>query len=120
MIGLIMRFYDPQFGQVLVNDKDVREYNINELRGMMGLVMQEPTLFNYTIRENILYGKMKASNEEVYECAKNANALSFIEDSQFGMGVEDDVGSMYKAMVSKEYQESLIEKMGKTEYNKAL
>ncbi len=46
----------------------------------MGLVQQEPTLFNYTIAENILYGKSQASNEEVREAALVANALEFIED----------------------------------------
>jgi ABC-type multidrug transport system fused ATPase/permease subunit len=45
----------------------------------MGLVMQEPTLFNYTIHENILYGKTESSNSEIYESAKVANALEFIQ-----------------------------------------
>ena len=47
----------------------------------MGLVMQEPTLFNYTIEENILYGKSNAKNSEIYEAAKVANALEFIQSS---------------------------------------
>ena len=63
MINLLMRFYDPQFGLILVDGIDIRNYDLQELRMQMGLVMQEPTLFNYTIRENILYGKMKAPNE---------------------------------------------------------
>jgi len=62
LIGLIIRFYDPQFGQVLVNGRDVKEYNVLDLRREMGLVMQEPTLFNYSVRENILYGKVDATN----------------------------------------------------------
>ena len=56
LISLIMRFYDPEFGQVLIDGVDVREYNVKELRAKMGLVNQEPTLFNYTVKENILYG----------------------------------------------------------------
>ena len=62
MINLIMRFYDPDFGTVLIDGVDVKEYDINQLRNRMGLVMQEPTLFNYTVKENILYGNIKASN----------------------------------------------------------
>jgi ABC-type multidrug transport system fused ATPase/permease subunit len=62
LINLIMRFYDPDFGQVLIDGVDVRCYKLDQLRGRMGLVMQEPTLFNYSVRENILYGNLKASN----------------------------------------------------------
>lgn len=51
-----MRFYDPDFGQVLIDGKDVKEYPVAALRAQMGLVMQEPTLFNYSVAENILYG----------------------------------------------------------------
>lgn len=56
-INLLMRFYDADFGQILIDGVDVKKYNIRELRQRMGLVMQEPTLFNYTIKENVLYGK---------------------------------------------------------------
>ena len=64
-ISLVMRFYDPEFGTVLIDGLDVRRYNISELRERMGLVMQEPTLFNYSVKENVLYGKPSASNAEV-------------------------------------------------------
>lgn len=57
-----MRFYDPDFGQVLIDGVDVKNYNLAQLRARMGLVMQEPTLFNYSVKENILYGNLKASN----------------------------------------------------------
>lgn len=62
MINLIMRFYDVDHGKVLIDGVDVREYDVRQLRQRMGLVMQEPTLFNYTVKENVLYGKIKASN----------------------------------------------------------
>jgi len=78
-IGLVMRFYDPEFGKVLIDDVDVREYNVNELRQRLGLVMQEPQLFNYSLAENILYGKSKATNQEIYEAASKANCCEFIE-----------------------------------------
>lgn len=60
-----MRFYDPDFGQVLIDGVDVKDYKISHLRERMGLVMQEPTLFNYTVKENILYGNIKASNKQI-------------------------------------------------------
>ena len=52
-----MRFYDVDFGHIYIDGIDIKQYNIRELRQRMGLVMQEPTLFNYTIKENVLYGK---------------------------------------------------------------
>ena len=55
--ALILRFYDVTEGKILVDGVDVREWDIISLRKAMGLVMQEPTLFNYTISENILYGE---------------------------------------------------------------
>lgn len=58
-----MRFYDPEFGTVLVDGVDVRNYSVVQLRDRLGLVMQEPQLFNYNLKENILYGKLKASNQ---------------------------------------------------------
>ena len=74
-----MRFYDPDFGQVLIDGVDVKSYNLKELRERMGLVMQEPTLFNYTVKENILYGNVSASNKEVRDAVVIANATEFIE-----------------------------------------
>lgn len=61
-INLVMRFYDPEFGAVLIDGVDVRSYDLPQLRMKMGLVMQEPTLFNYSVKENILYGNSHASN----------------------------------------------------------
>lgn len=55
-INLVMRFYDPDFGQVLIDGINVKNYSVRELRQRMGLVMQEPTLFNCSLRENFLYG----------------------------------------------------------------
>lgn len=64
-INLMMRFYDPQFGEILLDGKNLREYNLHSLRKVVSLVMQEPVLFNYTITENILYSKLDATNEEI-------------------------------------------------------
>jgi ATP-binding cassette subfamily B (MDR/TAP) protein 1 len=56
-INLVMRFYEPDFGEVFVDGTNVKDYDVASLRARMGLVMQEPTLFNYSISENLLYGK---------------------------------------------------------------
>jgi len=59
-VNLVLRFYDPCLGEVLIDGVNVKDYDLKDLRSKMGLVMQEPTLFNYTIKENILYGKSNA------------------------------------------------------------
>lgn len=82
MVALILRFYDVDHGRILIDGKDIREYDVAALRKAMGLVMQEPTLFNYTIAENILYGERHASNSDVMQAAKAANAIEFIENSE--------------------------------------
>lgn len=78
-INLVMRFYDPDFGTVLIDGIDIKKYNIKQLRARMGLVMQEPTLFNYSIKENILYGNPNATNSQIMQAADIANAREFIE-----------------------------------------
>lgn len=66
-------------GEILIDGKSIEEYNLLELRRQIGFVMQEPLLFRDTIKENILFGKPEASDEEVYLAARKANALTFIE-----------------------------------------
>ena len=99
-----MRFYDPEFGQVLIDGVDVKTLNVKDLRERLGLVMQEPLLFNYSLTENILYGKIQSSNEEVYEAAKVANALEFIESKDLSSAFNDDSGSLKEAMMSETYK----------------
>ncbi len=62
IVSLILRFYDVNEGRILIDGVDIKSYNIADFRKNMGLVMQEPTLFNYTITENILYGALHATN----------------------------------------------------------
>jgi ATP-binding cassette subfamily B (MDR/TAP) protein 1 len=69
LVSLLLRFYDPDSGDILIDGVNIKEYSISSLRNLMGLVMQEPTLFNYTISENILYGKLEAKNSEIIEAA---------------------------------------------------
>jgi ABC-type multidrug transport system fused ATPase/permease subunit len=76
---LLLRFYDPDKGKISFDGKDAREYDLTELRENMAIVPQDVLLFAGTIRENIAYGKPGASEAELIEAAKKANALSFIE-----------------------------------------
>ncbi|KAK1368231.1 Multidrug/pheromone exporter, MDR family, ABC transporter family [Heracleum sosnowskyi] len=78
VLSLILRFYDPLAGKIMIDGKDIRKLKLKSLRKHIGLVQQEPALFATSIYENILYGKEGASEGEVIEAAKLANAHSFI------------------------------------------
>ncbi|OYO76217.1 multidrug ABC transporter ATP-binding protein, partial [Lachnotalea glycerini] len=78
MIKLLMRFYDVNAGVIKVDGHDLRAFNRNELREMFGMVLQDTWLFNGTIMENIRYGRLDATDEEVIEAAKAAHAHHFI------------------------------------------
>lgn len=78
MIKLLMRFYDVNGGSIKIDGHDLREFNRSELREMFGMVLQETWLYNDTIMENIRYGKLDATDEEVMEAAKSAHAHHFI------------------------------------------
>ena len=78
VVQLLQRFYDPNSGEVLVGGRDVRTLNIKWLRQHIGVVSQEPVLFDTTIAQNILYGKEGATEEEMKQAAINANAHDFI------------------------------------------
>ncbi|PNX76004.1 ABC transporter B family member 2-like protein [Trifolium pratense] len=78
IISLILRFYDPTSGKVMIDGKDIKKMDLKSLRKHIGLVQQEPALFATSIYKNILYGKEEASESEVIEAAKLANAHNFI------------------------------------------
>lgn len=90
VVSLLERFYDPLRGSVKLDGVDVRELNVKWLREQVGLVGQEPVLFATSIMENIRNGKPGASDEEVIQAAKMANAYTFIKD--FPQGFETEVG----------------------------
>lgn len=79
IINLIMRFYEVQHGNILVDGKNILNYNLTGYRSNLGIVPQEVILFGGTILENIAYGNPAASHEEIKEAARKANALEFIE-----------------------------------------
>ena len=78
LFNLIPRFYDPTGGLVTIDGQDIRRGTFQSLRGQIGLVTQETFLFNDTVANNIAYGKMGASREEIVEAAKRAHADEFI------------------------------------------
>ena len=78
LVNLIPRFYDVTGGSVLVDGVDVRDYPLEELRGRIGMVLQTNILFTGTIRENLLWGKPDATEEELVQAAKDAQAYDFI------------------------------------------
>jgi ABC-type multidrug transport system fused ATPase/permease subunit len=88
--ALLMRFYEPVEGKIFINGKDIREYDLTELRSHMAIVPQEVLLFGGTIKENIEYGKPGASKQEILAAAQQANAMEFIHN--FPDGLETQVG----------------------------
>lgn len=77
--ALLLRFYDPESGKILIDGKDAKSYPLTELRNNMAIVPQDVLLFGGTIKENIAYGKPLATMEEIAEAARKANAISFID-----------------------------------------
>jgi ABC-type multidrug transport system fused ATPase/permease subunit len=84
LLSLLPRFYDIQSGRILVGGKDIRSVTHQSLRQCIGIVPQEPVLFSGTIRENILYGRLNASEAEMQEAARAANAEEFILEQPKG------------------------------------
>jgi len=78
LVSLLPRFFDPKLGQILLDRVDLREYRLADLRRQFAIVLQEPVLFSASIAENIAYGRPYASEAEVIEAAKAANAHDFI------------------------------------------
>lgn len=76
--SLLPRFYDPEAGRVLIDGKDIRNYEVQSLRNCISLVSQNPQVFSCSVAENIRYGKLNASDEEVREASRAANLESFI------------------------------------------
>lgn len=90
LCSLIPRFYDVTDGRILVDGQDIRKVTLKSLRDQIGMVQQDVYLFAGTIMENIRYGKPDATEEEVIQAAKNANAHEFI--MSFPDGYETDIG----------------------------
>ena len=84
IVQLIERFYDVTSGEILIDGIDIKQYNLYELRKQIGIVSQEPTLFKQTVKENIRYGNLSASDDAVAIAAKNANIGYLFEGADAG------------------------------------
>ena len=93
LVNLIERFYDLTDGSLLINEIDIKDYDLKALHQNIGYVSQEPVLFSGTIEENITYGVESYTKKELYDVARLANALNFITDkSSFPEGFKTLVG----------------------------
>ncbi len=90
MADLLPRFYDPTAGRITIDGKDLRDFEVQSLRKAMGIVSQETFLFNDSLRNNIAYACLGATDDEVIEAAKRANAYEFI--SQLPQGLDTMIG----------------------------
>lgn len=88
MIKLLMRFYDVNSGAIKIDGHDVRDFNRSELREMFGMVLQDTWLFNGSIRDNIKYGKLDTTDEEVIQAAKAAHVHQFVKTLPGGYDME--------------------------------
>ena len=94
--NLLLRFYDIQEGDILIDGKKLQDYDVASLRKQIGFVMQEPLLFNQTIKENILFGKEDSTDAKVYQIAEAANALQFIESNFEELTPEEQLDNIRK------------------------
>jgi subfamily B ATP-binding cassette protein MsbA len=92
LVNLIPRFFDPTAGRLLIDDVDIRRISIEALRSQIALVTQEPILFNDTVRNNIAYGMLEASEQEIEEAARAAYAFEFIKS--FPDGFNTSIGEL--------------------------
>lgn len=116
-VALLMRFYDVDAGQVLLDGTDIREINLHDLRLAISLVMQEPIIFHYSILENVLYGRLDATNLEVRDACKISNALEFIEGGRL-RGFDTTADGLLKEM--QRNKEALVNLIGQEKYDEEI
>ena len=92
IMNLILRFYEPQAGRITIDGTDIRDVTLNSLRGALALVSQDIVLFNDTVRANIAYGRLDATEDEIIEAAKKAHAHDFI--TAMPMGYDTPIGPL--------------------------
>jgi ABC-type multidrug transport system fused ATPase/permease subunit len=88
LVDLVPRFYDPIEGCITLDGIDLREFDLRSLRRAMGIVSQDTFLFNQSVRYNIAYGREDATEDEIIEAAKRANAYEFIVELPQGFDTE--------------------------------
>ena len=88
IVNLIPRFYDPSAGRILIDGFDVKYVKQQSLRSQIAMVLQDTFLFNGTVKQNIRYGRLDATDEEIIEAAKAANAAEFVDEMPAGYETE--------------------------------
>lgn len=116
-VNLLMRFYDIDSGEILLDDVNIKDINLHDLRNAISLVMQEPLIFNYTILENILYGKSNASNSEVMFASVQANAMEFIEQNSL-FNIDESARSLITEM--EKYKDQITTLIGNEKYEEEM
>ncbi len=106
LVDLLLRFYDPQRGRILIDGRDIREFTLRSLRQNIGLVSQETILFNDTVKANIAYGKPNSSLDEVTDAAVKAHAHDFI--MKLPQGYDTLIGERGMALSGGERQRIAI------------
>jgi len=108
LVNLVGRFYDPVSGRIVVDGHDLRDVTVRSLREQIAVVPQEPILFADTIRENIRYGRLEATDAEIDEAARSANATEFISRLPSGLativgerGVRLSVGQRQRVAIAR-------------------
>lgn len=104
--NLLPRFYDVTSGAILIDGTDIRDVTIDSLRNNVGLVPQDTILFNSTVKENVLYGKLEATEEEVWEALRLANAETFVKE--LPQGIYTKVGDRGTALSGGQRQRIAI------------
>jgi len=117
-VNLLMRFYDVDSGEVCLDGINIKEYNLHDLRKVVSLVMQEPTIFNYSIIENLLYGKLDAKNTEIQQSATISNAVEFIEGKNQIKQFDDNPQSLLEEMESSEA--AIVNMIGQEKYKEEI
>ena len=92
LVNLIPRFYEAQEGEILIQGNDIRNLRMEELRNQIGYVPQKAALFRGTLRANMQWGKKDASDEEIYEALKTAQAMDFVEKKGEGLDLAVEQG----------------------------
>lgn len=109
LVSLLARFIEPTSGRILIDGQDLAQVKLSSLRGQLGIVTQRTFLFSGTIANNIRYGRQDASDEEVREAARTANALDFIESLPDGF--DTDVGERGQRLSGGEAQRIALARM---------
>jgi ATP-binding cassette subfamily B (MDR/TAP) protein 1 len=115
-VNLLMRFYDVDFGEILLDGVNIKDYNLHDLRKAISLVMQEPIIFNYSIMENILYGKLDASNTEIQDAAVISNAIEFIETDSNKL--DETAAGLLKEMIKN--KDTIVKLIGEKKFEEEI